>query len=37
MKNRIYKIFVVFLLFILHCFLFAEMMYLNKKGMTVEK
>ena len=36
MKNRIYKILVVFLLFSLQSFLYAEMKYLNKKGMTVE-
>lgn len=36
MKNRIYKILVVFLLFSLQSFLYAEINYLNKKGMTVE-
>ena len=36
MKNRIYKVLIVFLLFSLQSFLYAEINYLNKKGMTVE-
>jgi len=36
MKNRICKILIVFLLFSLQSFLYAEINYLNKKGMTVE-
>ena len=36
MKNRICKILIVFLLFSLQSFLYAEINHLNKKGMTVE-
>jgi len=36
MKNKTYKILVVFLLFSLQSFLYGEINYLNKKGMTVE-
>jgi len=36
MKNKTYKILVVFLLFSLHSFLYGEINYLNKKGMTAQ-
>lgn len=36
MKNRTYNFFIIILLFSLQTFLYAEINYVNKKGMTIE-